>query len=253
MVSIRSLTCPFSPMGGCGGRVGGDDCRDVVPARPAAGRQPGTGGGRGRRRRAPALRARPRAVGAVGHAAQALPGRRAARARRLDPRPCGRVRRAAGRPRRPGPARGAGRPRAVGATRVHVAADFGPYGSRPRRAVEAALAEHDIELVRTGLAVRRGAGPGDQGRRDAVRRVHAVQQGVGRARLAGADRRAARRHLPDRRRHHGLPDLERPDGLSLPDAGEDGGPAPVAARSSPTGSTPTAPTATSPASPAPRR
>ena len=39
---------------------------------------------------------------------------------------------------------------AVGASRVHVAADFGPYGVRRDREVESALAEHDIELVRTG-------------------------------------------------------------------------------------------------------
>ncbi|MBZ5737793.1 cryptochrome/photolyase family protein [Nocardioides mangrovi] len=40
--------------------------------------------------------------------------------------------------------------REVGATRVHVAADFGPYGARRDAAVEEALAEHGIELVRTG-------------------------------------------------------------------------------------------------------
>jgi deoxyribodipyrimidine photo-lyase len=40
--------------------------------------------------------------------------------------------------------------RQVGASRVHVAADFGPYGARRDRAVEAALAEEGIELVRTG-------------------------------------------------------------------------------------------------------
>jgi deoxyribodipyrimidine photo-lyase len=38
----------------------------------------------------------------------------------------------------------------VGASRVHVAADFGPYGARRDRDVEAALAEKGIELVRTG-------------------------------------------------------------------------------------------------------
>ena len=40
--------------------------------------------------------------------------------------------------------------REVGASRVHVAADHGPYGAERDRAVEQALAEHDIELVRTG-------------------------------------------------------------------------------------------------------
>jgi len=40
--------------------------------------------------------------------------------------------------------------REVGATRVHVAADFGPYGHRRDLDVEKALAEAGIELVRTG-------------------------------------------------------------------------------------------------------
>ena len=40
--------------------------------------------------------------------------------------------------------------REVGAERVHVAADFGPYGRERDARVEAALAEVGIELVRTG-------------------------------------------------------------------------------------------------------
>ena len=40
--------------------------------------------------------------------------------------------------------------REVDAERVHIAADYGPYGRRRDEAVEQALAEHDIELVRTG-------------------------------------------------------------------------------------------------------
>ena len=42
--------------------------------------------------------------------------------------------------------------RAAGASSVHVAADFTPYGSRRDRAVEEALDEHGIALVRTGSA-----------------------------------------------------------------------------------------------------
>ncbi|MEJ7832935.1 MAG: deoxyribodipyrimidine photo-lyase [Nocardioides sp.] len=38
----------------------------------------------------------------------------------------------------------------VGATRVHVAADYGPYGHRRDQDVEQALADAGIELVRTG-------------------------------------------------------------------------------------------------------
>ncbi len=40
--------------------------------------------------------------------------------------------------------------RAVGARRVHIATDFGPYGSRRDAAVERALAGAGVELVRTG-------------------------------------------------------------------------------------------------------
>jgi deoxyribodipyrimidine photo-lyase len=40
--------------------------------------------------------------------------------------------------------------RKVGATRVHVAADYGPYGHQRDQQVGKALAEHGIELVRTG-------------------------------------------------------------------------------------------------------
>ncbi len=39
---------------------------------------------------------------------------------------------------------------AVGAERVHVAADYGPYGHQRDLAVEAALADAAVELVRTG-------------------------------------------------------------------------------------------------------
>ena len=40
--------------------------------------------------------------------------------------------------------------RRAGATSVHVAADFGPYGARRDQRVEKALAEHGITLARTG-------------------------------------------------------------------------------------------------------
>ncbi len=40
--------------------------------------------------------------------------------------------------------------REVGAERVHIAADYGPYGGRRDAAVEAALHEEGMELVRTG-------------------------------------------------------------------------------------------------------
>jgi deoxyribodipyrimidine photo-lyase len=55
--------------------------------------------------------------------------------------------------------------REVDADRVHIAADFGPYGRRRDERVEAALAEHGIELVRTGspYAVAPGRATKDDG------------------------------------------------------------------------------------------
>ena len=89
----------------------------------------------------------------------------------LDPAlwgPAGRARRAylgaslrPGRPRSPGARRWrwsrairyaawSWPPREVGASRVHVAADYGPYGHRRDLEVEKALADAGIELIRTG-------------------------------------------------------------------------------------------------------
>jgi deoxyribodipyrimidine photo-lyase len=48
--------------------------------------------------------------------------------------------------------------RAASATTVHVAADFGPYGQRRDRDVEAALAVHGITLERTGSPYAVGPG-----------------------------------------------------------------------------------------------
>lgn len=47
---------------------------------------------------------------------------------------------------------------AVGAARVHVAADIGPYAARRDAAVERALAEAGVELVRTGSPYAVGPG-----------------------------------------------------------------------------------------------
>lgn len=111
--------------------------------------------------------------------------------------------------------------REVDADQVHVAADFGPYGRRRDEEVERALAEHGIDLVRTGspYAVAPGrvttkagepfkvftpyhrawAEHGWRGPVDAPRGVHWL----------GLDATV------------GLPDADRPDDLELPDAGEE--------------------------------
>jgi deoxyribodipyrimidine photo-lyase len=59
--------------------------------------------------------------------------------------------------------------RHLGAESVHMAADFGPYGASRDEQVEQALAEQDVELVRTGSpyavspgTVRTGSGDGYQ-------------------------------------------------------------------------------------------
>ena len=76
--------------------------------------------------------------------------------------------------------------REVGADRVHVAADFGPYGRARDERVEKALAEHGIALVRTGspYAVAPGRVTERFGR--PLPGVHAVLEGLGRPRLARA-------------------------------------------------------------------
>ncbi len=110
--------------------------------------------------------------------------------------------------------------REVGAERVHVAADFGPYGRERDERVEEALADAGIELVRTGspYAVAPGrvtSGSGDpykvytpfskawadHGWRGPVD----APTGVGWLRLQESD---------------GLPDDPTPDGVDLPEAGE---------------------------------
>jgi deoxyribodipyrimidine photo-lyase len=109
--------------------------------------------------------------------------------------------------------------RDVGARRVHVAADYGPYGRERDARVETALAEHGIELVRTGspYAVAPGRvtnGSGDpykvytpffrawteHGWRGPVD----APTGAGWLEADGVD----------------LPDEEPPAGVELPDAGE---------------------------------
>jgi deoxyribodipyrimidine photo-lyase len=111
--------------------------------------------------------------------------------------------------------------RTVGAERVHVAADFGPYGRRRDIAVAEALAEHGIALVRTGSAyavapgrvTTKGGEPykvftpyhrawADHGWRGPIDAPSGVDW------LALDDTT-------------GLPDPDLPDGLALPVAGED--------------------------------
>ena len=110
--------------------------------------------------------------------------------------------------------------REVGASRVHVAADFGPYGHRRDQAVEKALAEHGIELVRTGSPYAVAPGRVTNGSGDPYKVFtpfskawadHGwrgpVDPPTGVSWLAVGD-------TTD------IPDPELPDGLELPEAGE---------------------------------
>jgi len=111
--------------------------------------------------------------------------------------------------------------RAVGASRVHVAADYGPYGQRRDAEVERALADTDIELVRTGSPyavapdrVRNGSG-----------RPYQVYTPFSRAWAEHGWRAPV--EAPDQATWLSLeettavPDPEPPEGLELPEAGED--------------------------------
>jgi deoxyribodipyrimidine photo-lyase len=110
--------------------------------------------------------------------------------------------------------------REAGATTVHVAADFAPYGARRDAAVEQALAAHDIALVRTGspYAVAPGRVTKDDGtgyrvftpfhrawKQHGWRQPAPVAEEVRWLRPAGAG---------------DLPEAPVPDGLTLPPLGE---------------------------------
>jgi deoxyribodipyrimidine photo-lyase len=110
---------------------------------------------------------------------------------------------------------------AVGTERVHVAADVGPYGRRRDAAVEQALADHGVELVRTGspYAVTPGwvlTGAGEPYRVFTPYHRAWVEHGWRGPIEAPAD--ASWLELADSDR---IPDVELPDGLTLPEAGEE--------------------------------
>ncbi|MEV7398736.1 deoxyribodipyrimidine photo-lyase [Aeromicrobium sp. NPDC092404] len=111
--------------------------------------------------------------------------------------------------------------RSVGADTVHVAADHGPYGSRRDRRVEAALAEHDIALVRTGsphaVAPGRVTKSDGSGYRVFTPFFRAWQEHGWRGPAPVATDVPWTR--PDGRAHD-IPDAAVPDGLTLPPVGE---------------------------------
>ena len=88
--------------------------------------------------------------------------------------------------------------KAVGAERVHVAADYGPYGSSRDRGGRAGPGGRRRRAGPHRVAVRRRARPGHQGRRQPLPGLHAVLAGLDRPRLAR--RRSTRRSTQGRAR-----------------------------------------------------
>ena len=110
--------------------------------------------------------------------------------------------------------------RAVGAERVHVAADHGPYGAARDEAVAEALAGHDIELVRTGspYAVSPGRVTKDDGTPYAVfTPFHRTWSAHGWRGPVDPPRGTTFLTADDTTE---IPDPTPPEGLSLPRAGE---------------------------------
>ena len=109
--------------------------------------------------------------------------------------------------------------REVEADRVHVAADFGPYGRARDERVEAALAEHDIELVRTGSPY--AVAPGLVTKADGT--PYRVFTPFHRAWVERGWRPPAGDLGPVGwlvARSDGIPEEALPDGMTLPTAGE---------------------------------
>ncbi len=111
--------------------------------------------------------------------------------------------------------------RAVGADTVHVTADFTPYGADRDAAVEQALAEHDIELVRTGSAYAVSPGRITKGDGEHYKvftpfyrawREHGWREPAPQAQTVP--------WLRPEGRTHRIPEASPPDGLELPPVGE---------------------------------
>ena len=111
--------------------------------------------------------------------------------------------------------------RAVGASRVHVAADFGPYGARRDRAVEDVLAEHDAELVRTGSPYAVAPGRVTSGSGEPYRVYTPYSRAWADHGWRGpVDAPAGSGWLELEKGTTDIPGPSLPDGLTLPDAGE---------------------------------
>ena len=198
--------------------VVGDARRDVVPPRPPPGGQPGPPRGLRRRRRAPAVRARPGALGPGRASPPRLPRRLAAVPRRLAPAAAHAARRWSAATRSGGwcwpPARSA----RTGSTSRPTTA---PTAARRDAAGRAGAGRARHRAGPHRLAVRRGAGPGDQAARASPTRCSR------RSRRPGPTTAGAARSTPRPARAgwssttpSTSPTGTRPTGSTLPEAGE---------------------------------
>jgi deoxyribodipyrimidine photo-lyase len=111
--------------------------------------------------------------------------------------------------------------RAIGARRVHVAADFGPYGHRRDLAVEQALAGHGVELVRTGSPYAVAPGRVTSGSGEPYRVYTPFSRAwADHGWRAPVDAPHGESWLRLDEDTAGLPEPVAPDGLVLPEAGE---------------------------------
>jgi deoxyribodipyrimidine photo-lyase len=108
----------------------------------------------------------------------------------------------------------------IGAERVHVAADYGPYGHARDTAVEGALAEAGLELVRTGSPYAVAPGRVTTGAGEPFKVFTPYSRAWadhGWRAPTGRPRNPEWLHLDDTT---GIPDSEPPKDLDLPKAGE---------------------------------
>ncbi|MCD4533610.1 DNA photolyase family protein [Nocardioides sp. cx-169] len=110
--------------------------------------------------------------------------------------------------------------REVGAQRVHVAADFGPYGRVRDAAVERALADAGVELVRTGSPYAVAPGRVTNGSGEPYRVFTPYSKAwAEHGWRAPVDAPTDPAWL-SLRETTDLPDIRLPEGLALPEAGE---------------------------------
>lgn len=110
--------------------------------------------------------------------------------------------------------------REVGAVRVHISADHGPYGARRDAAVEEALAAAGIELVRTGSPYAVAPGRVRNGSGDPYKVFTPFSRAWAEHGWRGPVDPPSGGSWLELATSVDLPEVDLPDGLELPEAGE---------------------------------